>query len=255
MDELQEEEEQEEEVVVVREGREAGMGGAITELTLLKLSLEGERPAALGPEPGLGVEPPVGQEEALQRPVGLGLVRQRAEQLERLSGCRLPAGLLPEHMELSLEGGGGGIEVEDMELEADVAPTTTSCYPATAADLQMTAVASSPQGSAPIRTPLSSPHGSTLTRCSSSDSLHSVRGGQPGLVRQRAQEIETRMRLAGLTMPSKLKRSSSLAKMDDLTFSTEDLSMSSTCPSDLADAQRVSAEPPHPSDTPAVPWS
>uniref|UniRef100_A0A8C7RQ15 Slingshot protein phosphatase 1 n=1 Tax=Oncorhynchus mykiss TaxID=8022 RepID=A0A8C7RQ15_ONCMY len=78
-------------------------------------------------------------------------------------------------------------------------------------------------------TPTSSPHGSTLTRSSSSDSIRSVRG-KPGLVRQRAQEIETRMRLAGLTVPSSLKRSNSLAKLGSLNFSSEDLC--SICSSD-----------------------
>ncbi|XP_029475627.1 protein phosphatase Slingshot homolog 1 isoform X2 [Rhinatrema bivittatum] len=62
-----------------------------------------------------------------------------------------------------------------------------------------------------------------LTRSSSSDSIHSVRG-KPGLVKQRTQEIETRMRLAGLTLSSPLKRSHSLAKLGCLTFSSEDLS-------------------------------
>uniref|UniRef100_A0AAV2MRA6 Protein phosphatase Slingshot homolog 1 n=1 Tax=Knipowitschia caucasica TaxID=637954 RepID=A0AAV2MRA6_KNICA len=63
----------------------------------------------------------------------------------------------------------------------------------------------------PSGTHASSPRGSTLTRSSSSESLRSVKG-RPGLVRQRAEEIETRIRLAGLTLPSKLKRSNSLAK-------------------------------------------
>nr|XP_033812799.1 protein phosphatase Slingshot homolog 1 isoform X2 [Geotrypetes seraphini] len=69
----------------------------------------------------------------------------------------------------------------------------------------------------------SSSMSSNLTRSSSSDSIHSVRG-KPGLVKQRTQEIETRMRLAGLTLSSPLKRSHSIAKLDCLTFSSEDLS-------------------------------
>ncbi|XP_052025103.1 protein phosphatase Slingshot homolog 1 isoform X2 [Apodemus sylvaticus] len=72
-------------------------------------------------------------------------------------------------------------------------------------------------------TPTSSSISSNLTRSSSSDSIHSVRG-KPGLVKQRAQEIETRLRLAGLTVSSPLKRSHSLAKLGSLNFSTEDLS-------------------------------
>ncbi|XP_018116364.1 protein phosphatase Slingshot homolog 1 isoform X2 [Xenopus laevis] len=75
-------------------------------------------------------------------------------------------------------------------------------------------------------TPTSSSMSSNLTRSSSSDSIHSVRG-MPGLVKQRTQEIETRMRLAGLTLSSPLKRSHSLAKLDSLTFSSEDLSCDS----------------------------
>lgn len=70
--------------------------------------------------------------------------------------------------------------------------------------------------------------GSSLTRSSSSDSLQSTGRGQPGLVRQRTQEIETRVRLAGLTVHSQLKRSNSLAKLGDLAISTEDLSRSAT---------------------------
>ncbi|XP_020863636.1 protein phosphatase Slingshot homolog 1 isoform X1 [Phascolarctos cinereus] len=72
-------------------------------------------------------------------------------------------------------------------------------------------------------TPTSSSMSSNLTRSSSSDSIHSVRG-KPGLVKQRTQEIETRLRLAGLTVSSPLKRSHSLAKLGSLNFSSEDLS-------------------------------
>ncbi|XP_068095693.1 protein phosphatase Slingshot homolog 1 isoform X2 [Hyperolius riggenbachi] len=72
-------------------------------------------------------------------------------------------------------------------------------------------------------TPTSSSMSSNLTRSSSSDSIHSVRG-KPGLVKQRTQEIETRMRLAGLTLSSPLKRSHSLAKLGSLNFSCDDLS-------------------------------
>ncbi|NXX75165.1 SSH1 phosphatase, partial [Urocolius indicus] len=68
----------------------------------------------------------------------------------------------------------------------------------------------------------SSSRSSNLTRSSSSDSIHSVRG-KPGLVKQRTQEIETRLRLAGLTVSSPLKRSNSLAKLGCLDLSSEDL--------------------------------
>ncbi|XP_067862358.1 protein phosphatase Slingshot homolog 1 [Heptranchias perlo] len=70
---------------------------------------------------------------------------------------------------------------------------------------------------------ISSPHTSSLTRSSSSDSLHSIRG-QPGLVELRTQEIEARMRQAGLTICSEMKRSHSLAKLGSLNLSSEDLS-------------------------------
>ncbi|NXK32674.1 SSH1 phosphatase, partial [Piprites chloris] len=69
----------------------------------------------------------------------------------------------------------------------------------------------------------SSSRSSNLTRSSSSDSIHSVRG-KPGLVKQRTQEIETRLRLAGLTVSSPLKRSNSLAKLGCLNLSSDDLS-------------------------------
>ncbi|XP_037672921.1 protein phosphatase Slingshot homolog 1 isoform X2 [Choloepus didactylus] len=84
-------------------------------------------------------------------------------------------------------------------------------------------------------TPTSSSMSSNLTRSSSSDSIHSVRG-KPGLVKQRTQEIETRLRLAGLTVSSPLKRSHSLAKLGSLNFSTEDLSVE-VDPSTIADPQ------------------
>uniref|UniRef100_A0A674EV13 Protein phosphatase Slingshot homolog 1 n=1 Tax=Salmo trutta TaxID=8032 RepID=A0A674EV13_SALTR len=194
--------------------------------------------------------------------LGMGLVRQRAEQLERLSGLAMEGPLsgaeLAEQMDLHLA-------VEEMEVEGDVrmhseTPIPSTSCTVTAADPQMnTTPVSYPQGSTQTWTPVSSPHGSTLTRSSSSDSLHSNRGGHQGLVRQRTQEIETRMRLAGLTVPSLLKRSSSLAKLGGLTFSTEDLS-------DLADdqAQLFFTEPPacpstpggeEPSEPPSTPRS
>ncbi|TRY83606.1 hypothetical protein DNTS_022090 [Danionella cerebrum] len=67
-----------------------------------------------------------------------------------------------------------------------------------------------------------------LARSSSSESLQRLRKIQPGLVRKRTREIESRVRLAGLTVSSPLKRSNSLAKLGDLTISTEDLSVSNT---------------------------
>uniref|UniRef100_A0A6Q2YMB2 Protein phosphatase Slingshot homolog 1 n=1 Tax=Esox lucius TaxID=8010 RepID=A0A6Q2YMB2_ESOLU len=149
-----------------------------------------------------------------------GLVRRRAERLERLSG-------------LSQEGPGevstfpGDFHAGcSVSLEPLTVPLTN--------DALLGAVASGGL------TPTSSPHGSTLTRSSSSDSIRSVRG-KPGLVRQRAQEIEARMRLAGLTVPSRLKRSNSLAKLGSLNFSSEDLC--SVCSSDTGTLLLLSLSP------------
>ncbi|XP_066459943.1 protein phosphatase Slingshot homolog 1 isoform X2 [Eleutherodactylus coqui] len=103
-------------------------------------------------------------------------------------------------------------------------------------------------------TPTSSSMSSNLTRSSSSDSIHSVRG-KPGLVKQRTQEIETRMRLAGLTLSSPLKRSHSLAKLGSLNFSTDDLSCdpdtfpSFECKSPRIKDNLVSADTPSSSTT------
>ncbi|XP_026541271.1 protein phosphatase Slingshot homolog 1 [Notechis scutatus] len=84
---------------------------------------------------------------------------------------------------------------------------------------------------------------SNLTRSSSSDSIHSVHG-KPGLVKQRTQEIETRLRLAGLTVSSPLKRSNSLAKLGSLDLASEDL-MGELDLSPLAHAREATpSEPP-----------
>ncbi|XP_042297892.1 protein phosphatase Slingshot homolog 1 isoform X2 [Sceloporus undulatus] len=83
----------------------------------------------------------------------------------------------------------------------------------------------------------SSSRSSNLTRSSSSDSIHSVRG-KPGLVKQRTQEIETRLRLAGLTVSSPLKRSNSLAKLGSLNLSSEDLTSDGE-PSALTDLRET----------------
>ncbi|XP_060105327.1 protein phosphatase Slingshot homolog 1 isoform X2 [Heteronotia binoei] len=84
----------------------------------------------------------------------------------------------------------------------------------------------------------SSSRSSNLTRSSSSDSIHSVRG-KPGLVKQRTQEIETRLRLAGLTVSSPLKRSNSLAKLGSLNLSSDDLTsdVDSSALTDLKEAK------------------
>ncbi|KFV16467.1 Protein phosphatase Slingshot 2, partial [Pterocles gutturalis] len=70
-----------------------------------------------------------------------------------------------------------------------------------------------------------------LPHSSSSRSVEE-RSGSPGLVKQRAKEIEARIRHAGLTTPSQMKRSASLAKLDCLNLSKDDLSERDTASSD-----------------------
>lgn len=161
------------------EGEDEGsFSSSMTELTLLRLSLGGERPMAeLSPGAHLETQ----------------LVHHRLEQLSNQS----------EQMDLSVE----DTATEDMEVDEG-------------------SVHNLPPGSSEFQQTLAP--GSSLMRSSSSDSLQRIRRGQPGLVRQRAQEIETRVRLAGLTVSSHLKRSNSLAKLGDLAISTEDLTLSAT---------------------------
>ncbi|XP_071431377.1 protein phosphatase Slingshot homolog 2 isoform X1 [Pithys albifrons albifrons] len=63
--------------------------------------------------------------------------------------------------------------------------------------------------------------GSSLPCCSLQHSPRSR--SSPGLVKQRAREIEARLRHAGLTTPSLMKRSASLAKLDCLDLCEDDL--------------------------------
>ncbi|XP_044139721.1 protein phosphatase Slingshot homolog 2 isoform X1 [Bufo gargarizans] len=58
---------------------------------------------------------------------------------------------------------------------------------------------------------------------SSTDSIKEF-SSNPGVVKQRAKEIEARIRQAGLTTPSQMKRSASLAKLGCLELSKDDLS-------------------------------
>ncbi|XP_037337204.1 protein phosphatase Slingshot homolog 1 isoform X1 [Pungitius pungitius] len=181
------------------------------------------------------------QQEHLLQLQRSGLVRQRAERLERLSGFTQETSLSakPLHacqssMNIKEEEKCSGFTEDDPKastprrvwLEPLAVPLTNEAL--------LGVVGSG------LLTPTSSPHGSTLTRSSSSDSLRSVKG-KPGLVRQRAQEIETRMRLAGLTVPSSLKRSNSLAKLDSLNLSSEDLC--SACSSDAGTLLLLSLSP------------
>lgn len=173
-------------------------------------------------------------QEALLQLQRSGLVRRRAERLERLSGPRSP-----QHTCQRSQNSCPHAEAEEGPgLTGDLPKSSTPCQvrlePLTTNEALLGVTGSG------FLTPNSSPHGSTLTRSSSSNSLHSVRG-KPGLVRQRAQEIETRIRLAGLTVPTKLKRSNSLAKLDNLNFSSEDLC--SACSSDAGTLLLLSLSP------------
>ncbi|KAM7391919.1 hypothetical protein PAMP_022566 [Pampus punctatissimus] len=176
------------------------------------------------------------QQETLLQLRRSGLVRRHAERLEKLSGSSQESlhSLKPLHKCHSSK-------KSPFHTEEDFMKTSTPCQ----VQLEPLVVPLINEASlgvlgSGLLTPTSSPHGSTLTRSSSSDSLRSVRG-KPGLVRQRAQEIETRMRLAGLTVPSRLKRSNSLAKLDSLNFSSEDLC--SACSSDAGTLLLFSLSP------------
>nr|XP_033777624.1 protein phosphatase Slingshot homolog 2 isoform X2 [Geotrypetes seraphini] len=62
-----------------------------------------------------------------------------------------------------------------------------------------------------------------LPHSCSSDSIKDLISNQ-GVVKQRAKEIEARIRQAGLTTPSRMKRSASIAKLGSLDLSKDDLS-------------------------------
>ncbi|KAL4636131.1 hypothetical protein GN956_G13261 [Arapaima gigas] len=212
VDDMSEATEEEQEAGTERQGPP---GGATTELALLKLNLVAGRPAP----PGYLTQ----HQESLMQLQRAGLVRKHTEKLEKLAGLSLE---VPPQEQMDT-----GDPVEEMEVDSGL--LLEPC------PLVSTPLAERPLAGEPLKSASSSPHGSTLTRSSSTDSLRSVRG-KPGLVRQRAQEIEARMRLAGLTLPSRLKRSNSLAKLGCLTFSSEDLS--SACSSD-AGTLLLSPEP------------
>lgn len=177
------------------------------------------------------------QQETLLQLQRSGLVRRRAERLERLSGLSQES--LPLHT--CQRSKNSPFHTEEEEEFSGFPKSSTPCQ----VRLEPLVVPLSNEAllgvvGSGLLTPTSSPHGSTLTRSSSSDSLRSVRG-KPGLVRQRAQEIETRMRLAGLTVSSRLKRSNSLAKLGSLNFSSEDLC--SACSSDAGTLLLLSLSP------------
>ncbi|EPY87337.1 protein phosphatase Slingshot 1-like protein [Camelus ferus] len=173
-----------------------------------------------------------------------GLVRKHTKELERMKGtpldpavppragpaCRLEASIPEENQDLApvppvgalaLPGQAGVNEKSEASPLPDGAllksPTPFLCRPDHPSHFSKDFLKTI------CYTPTSSSMSSNLTRSSSSDSIHSVRG-KPGLVKQRTQEIETRLRLAGLTVSSPLKRSHSLAKLGSLNLSTEDLS-------------------------------
>ncbi|KAK7934115.1 hypothetical protein WMY93_005011 [Mugilogobius chulae] len=180
-------------------------------------------------EEKLALTYPGHQQEPLVQLRKSGLVRRRAERLERLSGLtkehisplKTPLHTCQMSKKISFYTG----EKEFCGVTGDLIKSSTPCHHQVHLEplvLPLTNEALMGIMDSGLLTPASSPRGSTLTRSSSSESLRSVKG-RPGLVRQRAQEIETRMRLAGLTLPSSLKRSNSLAKLGSLNFSSEDL--------------------------------
>nr|XP_057925911.1 protein phosphatase Slingshot homolog 1 isoform X2 [Doryrhamphus excisus] len=182
------------------------------------------------------------QKETLMELQRSGVVRRHTERLERLSGLTQESlhSLKPLHA-CQMQKTCNSEEEEEVGFTMDFMKSSTPCQ----VRLEPLVVPLTNEAlfgvvGSGILTPTTSPHGSTLTRSSSSDSLRSVRG-KPGLVRQRAQEIETRMRLAGLTVPSRLKRSNSLAKLGSLNLSSEDLC--SACSSDAGTLLLLSLSP------------
>ncbi|XP_051923723.1 protein phosphatase Slingshot homolog 1 isoform X1 [Hippocampus zosterae] len=210
------------------------LGSAEVLPELMTLELHKDTPCHLNQQEGTFVE--------LQKP---GVVRRHAERLERLSGLTqesLPSSLKPlpacqMSKNFQHEEEGEEFPVFPRDLIKSSTPCQVRLEPLV---VPLTNEALLGVVGAGMLTPTSSPHGTTLTRSSSSDSLRSVRG-KPGLVRQRAQEIETRMRLAGLTVSSRLKRSNSLAKLDSLNLSSEDLC--SACSSDAGTLLLLSLSP------------
>ncbi|KAM9360530.1 protein phosphatase Slingshot homolog 1 [Symphorus nematophorus] len=196
---------------------------------LMRMDVEEEKPA---------VACYIGQQqETLLQLQRSGLVRRRAERLERLSGLSQESLNSPLHACQRSKKSLCHPEDEEDDFPKSSTPCQVRLEPLV---VPLTNEALLGVVGSGLLTPTSSPHGSTLTRSSSSDSLRSVRG-KPGLVRQRAQEIETRMRLAGLTVPSRLKRSNSLAKLGSLNFSSEDLC--SACSSDAGTLLLLSLSP------------
>ncbi|KAM4700819.1 LOW QUALITY PROTEIN: protein phosphatase Slingshot homolog 2 [Discoglossus pictus] len=71
-----------------------------------------------------------------------------------------------------------------------------------------------------------------LPDSSSSDSINDMGSRALGVVKQRAKEIVARIRQAGLTTPSQMKRSASLSRLDCLELSKDDLSERESVSSD-----------------------
>ncbi|XP_055017880.1 protein phosphatase Slingshot homolog 1 isoform X2 [Boleophthalmus pectinirostris] len=202
---------------------------------LMKLDSQEEKPALAYPGQ---------QQETLVQLRKSGLVRRRAERLERLSGLTQehfsplkPLQTCQMSRKISFYAGENEFSCVTGDFSSIPCHRQVHLEPLV---LPLNSEALIGVVDSGLLTPASSPRGSTMTRSSSTDSLRSVKG-RPGLVRQRAQEIETRMRLAGLTLPSKLKRSNSLAKLDSLNFSSEDLC--SVCSSEAGTLLLLSLSP------------
>ncbi|XP_039627758.1 protein phosphatase Slingshot homolog 1 isoform X1 [Polypterus senegalus] len=198
----------------------------IKDLKLLKISLEEEKPMVASYL--------MQHQESIIQLQKAGLVKKHAKELEKLTNIAVENSKASaqlrdgEHMDFTSEHE-SLLTGSQKDVQADFVSKVCET------NQQQTSTPHSGQPSTPLcltrdllktvggQTPTSSPYGSTLTRSSSSDSIHSIRG-KPGLVKQRAQEIEARLRLAGLTVSSRLKRSNSLAKLAILNFSSDDLS-------------------------------
>ncbi|KAK1892026.1 Protein phosphatase Slingshot like 1 [Dissostichus eleginoides] len=175
-------------IIKVKNESQKGIYAAASEAVpeLMTLDLEEEK---------LAVALCVGhQQETLLQLQRSGLVRRRAERLERLSGLSNESSLSLKPLHTCHMSGSSPFHTEGEEEFSGFPKTSTPCH----VRLEPLVVPLSNEAllgvvGSGLLTPTSSPHGSTLTRSSSSDSLRSVRG-KPGLVRQRAQEIETRMR-------------------------------------------------------------
>lgn len=98
----------------------------------------------------------------------------------------------------------------------------------------------------PLDVPSARPLRCSLPRRSSCDGCAKDNGQGRGLVKQLAKELECRLRQAGLTAPSQMKRSASLAKLDCLGSLKDDLPRSCCLPTRARPASPESLRIPTP---------